>query len=161
MVTPIIMLTLMLMPYLVARIASTVTHYSFDLRAAAALGLGILFIFTGVGHFILTESMAQMMSPWVPERTLIVYLTGGLEFVIAAGFFIPKTRRLSGWAAAVVLILFFPANIYAAINQVPMGGHAWGLTYLFVRAPLQIVILFWVYWFTIRQTQAIRNGESD
>ena len=50
-----------------------------------------------------------------------------------------------------VLMLFFPANIYAAIQHVPMGGHAWGPVYLLVRAPLQAAILLWVYRFTIRR----------
>jgi uncharacterized membrane protein len=95
--------------------------------------------------------MALMLPPWVPERTPIVYLTGALEFAIAVGFLVPKFRRFTGWAGAAVLVLFFPVNIYAAINHVPMGGHAWGPVYLFIRAPLQIIILFWVYWFTIKQ----------
>jgi uncharacterized membrane protein len=73
-----------------------------------------------------------------------------LELAIAAGFLIPRYRRLAGWAAAAVLVLFFPANVYAAMNHVPMGGHAWGPAYLLIRAPLQAVILLWVYWFTIK-----------
>lgn len=93
--------------------------------------------------------MAQMLPPWVPERTLLVYLTGGLEFAIAVGFLVPKSRRFAGWVAAIVLIAFFPANIYAAINRIPMGGHAWGPVYLLIRAPLQAFILYWVYRFTI------------
>lgn len=151
MTTPIIMLVLMVTPYLIARMLSAVTQRHHDVRSAAAIGLGILFVFTGVGHFIQTESMAQMLPAWVPERTLLVYLTGGLEFAIAAGFLVPKSRRITGWVAATVLVLFFPANIYAAINHVPMGGHAWGPAYLLVRAPLQLIILFWVYFFTIRR----------
>jgi uncharacterized membrane protein len=150
MTTPIIMLLIMTAPYLVARIASTVTRRHYDARGAAAIGLGILFIFTGIGHFIQTEPMAQMLPPWVPERTLLVYLTGGLEFVIAVGFIVPEYRHLAGKVAAAVLVLFFPANIYAAINHIPMGGHAWGPVYLLIRAPVQIIILGWVYWFTIR-----------
>ncbi len=145
------MLVLMTMPYLVARALSIAMRLHFDLRGAAAIGLGMLFMFTGMGHFIQTEPMAQMLPPWVSERELLVYLTGVLEFAIAIGFFLPGSRRLAGWAAATVLILFFPANIYAAINYVPMGGHAWGPLYLLIRAPLQISILLWVYWFTIRQ----------
>jgi uncharacterized membrane protein len=153
MTTPLIMLVLMIAPYLAARVVSVRTRREVDARGAAAIGLGILFVFTGIGHFIQTDPMAQMLPPWVPARTLLVYLTGVLEFVIAVGFFVPKLRRFSGWAAAVVLVFFFPANIYAAINHVPMGGHAWGPVYLLVRAPLQIVILFWVYWFTIRKPE--------
>lgn len=145
MTTPIIMLVLMMMPYLIVRVLSALTRRDYDVRSAAAIGLGILFTFTGIGHFIQTAPMAQMLPPWVPARVLLVYLTGVLEFAIAVGFLVPKSRRFTGWVAAVALILFLPANIYAAINHVPMGGHAWGPVYLLIRAPLQAIILFWMY----------------
>lgn len=147
----IIMLVLMMAPYLGVRIASAVARRDFDARSAAAIGLGVLFTFTGIGHFVETGPMAQMLPAWVPWRVLLVYLTGGLEFALALGFFVPKWRRFAGWAAAAMLVLFFPANIYAAINHIPMGGHASGPVYLLIRAPLQAIILFWVYWFTIKQ----------
>jgi len=159
MTTPVIMLALMMMPYLVVRISSALMHRDHDVRGAAAIGLGMLFTFTGIGHFIRTEPMAQMLPPWVPARMLLVSLTGVLEFAIAVGFFVPTSRRFTGWVAAVVLVLFFPANIYAAINHVPMGGHAWGPVYLLLRAPLQAIIMCWVYWFTIRQPDtALHTG---
>lgn len=160
MTTPIIMLVLMTAPYLVVRAFSTVTGREIDVRGAAAIGGGILFIFTGVGHFTQTEPMAQMLPPWVPERTLLVYLTGILELAIAVGFFVPRARRFTGWVAAAVLVLFFPVNIYAAVNHVPMGGHAWGPVYLLIRAPLQAIILAWVYWFTIRQPDAALRARA-
>ena len=93
MITPLVMLALMTGPWIVLRS-----------RAAGAIGLGVLFVFTGVGHFIQTEPMAQMLPGFVPFRVPLVYLTGLLEFAIAAGFFIPATRRLAGWAAAAVLV---------------------------------------------------------
>ncbi len=155
MTAPILMLILMIGPYAVARLLSAALHHEFDLQRAAALGLTILFVFTGMGHFIMTEPMAAMLPPWVPERELLVYLTGFMEFAIAAGFLAKKTRRFTGWFAAVMLILFFPANVYAAINHIPMGGHAWGPVYLLIRAPLQVVILLWIYWFAISQSDPI------
>jgi uncharacterized membrane protein len=141
----------MIAPYAVARILSAVTHRNFDARNAAAIGLAVLFVYTGLGHFAYTESMAQMLPPWVPERVLLIYLSGVLEFAIAAGFLMPNWRRFTGWVAALILVLFFPANIYAAINKIPMGGHGWGPVYLLIRAPLQLIILGWVYWFTIKR----------
>ncbi len=150
MTTPLIMLFLMTAPYGVMRLLVAMTHRKYDLRSGGAVGLSLLFTFTGIGHFIQTDPMAQMLPPWVPQRVTIIYLTGILEFALAIGFAIPKFRRLSGWVAATILILFFPANIYAAINHVPMGGHAWGPIYLLIRAPLQVFMLFWVYWFCIK-----------
>jgi len=143
MTTPLIMLALMVVPYLV---------YRSD--AAATAGLALLFLFTGSGHFLQTEPMAQMLPPWVPARVPLVYLTGVLEFAIAIAFLLPETRRAAGWMAAAVLVLFFPANIYAAVNHVPMGGHAWGPVYLLVRGPLQLAILMWIYWFTLRRPRS-------
>ena len=160
MTTPIIMLVLMMVPYLVVRALSAVTHRDFDVRGAAAIGLGILFIFTGIGHFIQFEPMAQMLPSWVPQRVLLVYLAGVLEFAIAVGFFVPKARLFTGWVAAMLLVFFSPANIYAAINHFPMGGHAWGPIYLLIRAPLQVIILLWVYWFTIRQPVGIGTSHT-
>lgn len=143
MITPLVMLALMVSPWALLRT-----------RAAGAIGLGVLFVFTGVGHFVQSEPMAQMLPDFVPYRVPLVYLTGLLEFAVAAGFFVPRTRRLAGWAAAAILVLFFPANVYAALNHVPMGGHAWGPAYLLVRAPLQAAIVAWVWWFTLREADA-------
>ena len=161
MTTPLIMLVLMFAPYLVFRLLSMATHRDFDARRAASIGLTLLFIFTGVGHFVETGPMSQMLPPWVPARVLIIYLTGLLEFGIAIGFLFEKYRRYAGWAAAAVLVLFFPGNIYAAINHIPMGGHEWGPVYLLIRAPLQAIIVFWVYWFTIRQPGAVTQEASS
>src|SRR5262245_44777636 len=116
-----------------------------------AIGLGLLFVFTGSGHFLQTELMVQMLPPWVPARLMLVHLTGVLEFAIALGFFIPATRRLAGWTSAAVLVLFSPANIYAALNSAAIGGLAWGPVYLLLRAPLQLAILLWIYVFILRR----------
>ena len=134
------MLALMVGPWLARRT-----------EVAGVVGLTVLFVFTASGHFLQTEPMAEMLPPWVPARVALVYATGVLELAIAIALLLPETRRSAGWIAAALLVLFFPANIYAAINHVPMGGHAWGPVYLLVRAPLQLAILAWVYWFTMRR----------
>lgn len=155
MTTPLLMLALMVAPYLIARVRPSASGRPRDTRGAAAIGLALLFAFTASGHFVQTDTMAQMLPPWVPARVALVYLTGVLEIALALGFLVPAYRRRTGWVAAAVLIAFFPANVYAAMHLVPMGGHAWGPVYLWIRAPLQLAILAWVYWFTIRQPARI------
>ncbi|MGY0561175.1 DoxX family protein [Luteimonas sp. A277] len=130
----------------------------FDGRGAGAIGLGLVFVFTGIGHFVQTTPMVQMLPPWVPARLPLVYATGVLEFATAFALFVPRFRRAAGWAAAAMLVLFFPANVYAAFNHVPMGGHAWGPVYLLVRVPLQLTVLVWAYVFTIRKPAAVRDA---
>ena len=150
MTVPIIMLILLTAPYAVLRLLKTITGRDVGLRDAGAFGLTLLFIMTASGHFTDTDSMAQMLPSWVPARGRIIYLTGVLELVIAAGFLFRRFRRSTGWIAATMLVLFFPANVYAAIHHVPQGGHVWGPVYLLIRAPLQVTIFLWVYWFTIK-----------
>lgn len=118
---------------------------------AGVAGLAALFVFTASGHFLQTDVMAQMLPPWIPAPVPLVYLTGVLELAIAIALILPETRRAAGWMAAAALVVFFPANIYAAMNHIPMGGHALGPVYLLVRAPLQLAILLWVYAFTLRR----------
>jgi uncharacterized membrane protein len=67
---------------------------------------------------------------WVPLRGLLVYATAVLEIAIAIGLVIPALGKAAGYAAAAVLVLFFPANVYVAFTHAPTGGHAW--TCLFV-----------------------------
>jgi len=153
MTTPIIMLLLLTGPYAAARLIAASRSSVIDTRPPAAIGLGLLFAFTAIGHFVKTEPMTQMLPAWIPLRTMLVYLTGLFEFAIAVGFFLPQARRLAGLAAAAALVLFFPANIYAAFTHAPMGGHAWGPVYLLIRGPLQAIIFGWAYWFVIRDPQ--------
>lgn len=146
-----IMLTLLVGPYLLARTISAATGRELAPRSAAAWGAGFLFVFTGIGHFVQTEQLSWMLPDWVPQRILLIYATGVLEFLLAAGFFLKKTRRLTGISAIVILVLFFPANVYAALERIPMSGNEWGPAYLLVRAPLQAIIIAWIYWFVVRR----------
>ena len=95
-------------------------------------------------------SMAQMLPVWFPYRISVIYLTGILEWALAVALLVPASRQVTGWACIAILILFFPANIYAAINAIGMGGHQWGPVYLLIRAPLQLLLIGWSYWFVAR-----------
>lgn len=92
-----------------------------------------------------------MLPPWVPYRIGFVYVAGVVEIVLAAALLIPHRRRLAAWGCIAVLVAFFPANIYAAIHRVGLGGHQWGPMYLLIRAPLQLLLIGWAYWLVARR----------
>jgi uncharacterized membrane protein len=146
MTTPLIILCLLLVP-LLATVAIGGADWA---RLGGALGLAAAFAFFGTGHFALTGSMVEMLPPFVPFATALVYLTGLLELAIAAGLLHPRSRRDAGRLAILVLVAFFPVNVYAAIHQLGGGGHAWGPAYLLIRAPLQALLIGWAWWFVVR-----------
>lgn len=149
MTTPLIILLLLTTPlvtaYLMTKGRGRPGRTAADWSRYAAWGLGAAFAFFCLGHFVQTDGMVAMLPPWVPLRAGLVYATGLLEVAIALALFTPAWRRLGAWAAIAVLVLFFPANVYAAINGVGLGGHQWGPVYLWIRAPLQLVLIGWAY----------------
>lgn len=123
-----------------------------DLRGRISLAL--VFLFTGAGHFAQTQQMAGMLPTWLPGRIGIIYATGLLEIAGAIGLLMPRLSRAAGVCLIAFLVLIFPANIHAALNRVEMGGHALGPVYLLVRGPLQLILIWWTYWFVRKPSEA-------
>ena len=114
----------------------------------ASIGLTLFFAFAGLGHFIRTEEMSQMLPSSVPYRIELIYLTGILELLGAVGVWIPRLMRLTGLCLILMLLAVLPANIYSAMNRVDFGGHAAGPVYLLARVPFQLFVIWWTYWST-------------
>lgn len=111
----------------------------------AKVGVSLLFLITASGHFFQAEAMAAMLPPQVPLRLQIIYVTGVFELAGAVGIWVPAVARLTGALLIAMLVGVLPSNIYAAINQVPFGGHDAGPVYLLVRVPFQILLIGWTY----------------
>lgn len=146
MITPLIVLFLLTLPLGIYRLFRLQDWQ----RLGGAHGLALAYLFFCLGHFIKTAGMLQMLPPWIPFAEWLVYLTGVLEGLIALGLLLPPWRKMAAMAALATLILFFPANIYAALHHTGLGGHQWGPVYLFIRAPLQLLLLYWAWYFCLR-----------
>lgn len=104
------------------------------------LSVALLFVATGSAHFMgLREDLVRMVPPFLPSPELLVTLTGVLELVLAAGLLHPRTARASSLSLAALLVAMFPANVYAALEGIPLGGRP--PTPLPLRAALQIFFL--------------------
>jgi len=154
MVTPILLLAILVVPFW---IATLIFRDSVKSRFYGVLGLSLLFVVAGTVHFVKTGIMIQLLPPWVPLPFLVIYITGLLEFIVAVGLLNPRTRKAFGWIAIILFILFLPANIYGAYSRVELGGHEWGLKYLVLRIPVQIIFIFWSYWFCLRKKDERRG----
>ena len=122
---------------------------SFVGRAA----LAIMLIFTGIAHFTMTEPMIQMLPEFIPLKKEIVYLTGILEISASIGLLIQRLSKLTSILLIVFFLAILPANIVGSIKQVDFGGMAEGVSHLYFRIPLQILFIFWTYYFGINKNK--------
>ena len=150
MITPTIIVLLLLTPVIVTYLLGRFMDYSFSLQKSACWGLGLAFVFFAMGHAVKTAGIVDMLPPWVPMRVALVYLTGLVELLIAVMLFIPRFQVLGAKIAIAVLVVFFPANIYAAFHSIGLGGHQWGPVYLLIRTPLQLLLITWAYCLCIK-----------
>jgi uncharacterized membrane protein len=130
-----------------------------DAKRRGRISLALLFLFTGLGHFVNPEPMAAMLPAWVPARVPLIYVTGLLEWAGAAGLLVPRYSRVAGICLLLFLVAVFPANVFAAVNRVAMGGHEAGPMYLFARAPFQLLLIWWTYYFAVRQPLEVRQPQ--
>lgn len=101
-------------------------------------GLSLCFIHFGIGHFVRTDFLINMLPPIIPFRTFIIYATGIIELLIAVALIIPNWGKNGAIAAAVIFATFLPANIYASIYDIGATNQGLGLAYLGIRIPLQL-----------------------
>jgi uncharacterized membrane protein len=155
------LLLLLVAPYLILTAAGrAVGALRFPPAVRARVGLTLFFLFTGVGHFVRTEEMARMVPPPVPYRVELIYATGVLELLGAAGVWVPRLMRLTGLCLILMLIAILPANIYSALRRVDFGGHAAGPAYLLVRVPFQFFVIWWTYFATGQKWRHRQRKES-
>ena len=84
------------------------------------------------------------MPPYLPWHQFLVYFSGALEIVLAIGLLIPRLTSLSAWGLIALLIAVFPANVHMALH--PDLFPEFNPTMLWLRLPLQFVLIAWVYW---------------
>jgi uncharacterized membrane protein len=90
--------------------------YLDDWPAAIAVGLALMFVMTGVAHFVpgMRRDMIAIVPPRLPKPALLVSVTGVLELLGAIGLLYPPTRVAAAACLFVLMLAMFPANVYAA-----------------------------------------------
>ncbi|PAW93521.1 hypothetical protein CKK33_08455 [Mucilaginibacter sp. MD40] len=136
--------------FAVSCVASFVAGHPADYYFCGRLAMGIMLIFTSIGHFKFTRGMVLMLPRFVPAKRAIVYVTGIIEILAAVGLLVNKVREPVAWLVIVFFVLLLPANIYASIKKVNIEkpdqcGN--GINYLWFRVPLQVFFIAWVYYF--------------
>lgn len=99
-------------------------------------GLAAMFTLTGVAHFVgMRAELVAMVPPALPAPALLVTVTGVLELAGVVGLLLRPTAFWAASGLTVLLVAMFPANVYAALADLP------GATPLVPRTLMQAVFL--------------------
>jgi uncharacterized membrane protein len=84
--------------------------------AAIAVGLALMFTMTAVAHFVpgMRRDMIAIVPPRLPKPALLVTITGVLELLGAIGVLYPPTRVAAAVCLFALMLVMFPANVYAS-----------------------------------------------
>ncbi len=126
-----------------------------DYRMAMRHGLAGGLIFTGIDHFLSTESRyVPMMPQFLSDYAVpLIYLTGAAEIAGAIGLVmplsvyrqlgLPNLRRWAGIGLALLLTVMVIANINVAVVGTQVEGLPFGRWYYWLRPFLQPIFVVW------------------
>lgn len=134
-----------------------------DLRGVLSIAGGAFFIYVGIMHFTDTSWFEPIVPPVFGSATFWVLVSGVAEVLVGIGLIIPRTRRVSGYASAALLVLLYPANLYMWVFDVELGdGASLSPTGHVVRLMLQIggiILSLWIAGYLPRDVNSIDDEE--
>ncbi len=116
-------------------------------RSAARWLLGVFFVLAGANHFANSGFYVAIMPPWLPWHLELVWLSGVAEIVLGAMVLFRRTQVLGGWGLIALCLAVFPANVHMALH--PELFPQFGPLLLWLRLPLQVAALAWIWWSTL------------
>ena len=99
----------------------------------------------GIAHFVATETEVRLVPPYIPWPRAVVWVSGVLELLGAAGLLFSGTRRAAGIALFALTICVTPVHIYMLQRPDLFAVPYWALV---LRLPLQAALLALIAWST-------------
>lgn len=118
------------------------------MRRGVQLALAVFFLVAGVMHFVLDDAFARIVPPALPYPVAIVWITGVMEIGFAAALTATWRLPLTGLLLSAYLLAVLPANIYMALEGIPLGDTVMSPAALWVRVALQFPLIALVLWST-------------
>ena len=122
--------------------------------------LGVLFIVAGANHFVNMADYEQIMPPYLPWHRELVLVSGLFEVALGCLLMWRTWSRLAAWGLVALLVAVFPANLHMAMNPELFADFSLRLlwfprpdshlspTALWLRLPVQGLLIAWAYWYT-------------
>jgi len=121
------------------------------------IALALLFTTSGILHFVFQDFLTAAIPEWIPNHGALVSLTGILELLGAAGLLLPPLREIAAWALIALLVAVFPVNIQMLASARALGGLDWAQVLLWLRLPLQPLLIWIVYRYGVARPRGPRG----
>lgn len=109
--------------------------------------MAFLYIMAGINHFRNPKMYIKIIPSYFSNPKLLNILSGLSEIVLGILLAIPFSTHFAAWGIIALLIAIFPANLFMYQNKkASFNLPKW---ILFVRLPLQIVLILWAYQYTL------------
>ena len=108
--------------------------------------MAFLYIVAGIIHFRSPGMYIKIIPPYFSNPKLLNILSGAAEIILGILLILPFSSNFAAWGIIMLLIAIFPANLYMFQNK--KAGFGLPKWILFVRLPLQIVLIYWAYQYT-------------
>lgn len=112
--------------------------------------MSAVYFFAGINHFWHPVMYLKIMPSWLGYHELLVVVSGVFEILFALLLLPAKTRRFAAWGIILLLIAVFPANIQMMLNYLNENNS--GLWIAIIRLPVQLLLIWWAWSFTRKQT---------
>jgi uncharacterized membrane protein len=108
--------------------------------------LSTFFVLAGINHFWHTAFYVSIMPPYLPWHEGLVIISGVAEVVLGAMLWVRRWSHIAAWGLILLCMAVYPANIHMALHP---QLYPWATpTGLWLRLPLQLVLIGWAYWHT-------------
>ncbi|MEO7823400.1 MAG: hypothetical protein ABIS15_07325, partial [Gemmatimonadaceae bacterium] len=91
------------------------------------------------------DAVTSAVPEWLPHRASLVTISGILEIIGAIGLVFRPSREIAGWCLMGLLVAVFPGNIKMLNSAHLAGGPVWLEALLWMRLPLQPLLIWMVY----------------
>ena len=108
--------------------------------------LACIMIWVGCLHFLHPEPFISIVPDYLPAHRALVLISGFFEALGGLGLLIPIVRRPAAIGLIALYIAVFPANVSMAIHNIPIHGQHFSPVMLWLRLPLQFVLIAWAWW---------------
>ncbi|WP_414044453.1 DoxX family protein [Macrococcus animalis] len=103
--------------------------------------LGLGFTTAGILHFLRETNFTKIVPSYLPFKKEIVYISGVMEVMMGIYLIFKKPNEMAKNLINAFLLGVFPANIYMARKEMPLGDKQLPKSALYGRLPLQFVLM--------------------